>query len=66
MLPFARPHVRAPKHQPLSVILKDDPPTEDNAERQEPITGWDAEFVKVDQATLFEMILVRVLFCQPG
>eukprot|EP00729_Bicosta_minor_P007632 gene7632-22523_t len=36
---------------------KDDPPQDDDSQKSEPITGWDAEFVKVDQATLFEMIL---------
>ena len=29
--------------------------------RLEPIVGWDADFVKVDQATLFEMILAANL-----
>eukprot|EP00053_Salpingoeca_punica_P005443 m.54353 g.54353 ORF g.54353 m.54353 type:complete len:166 (+) comp13243_c3_seq1:76-573(+) len=39
---------------------KDDAPlTEEqaNEKRSEDITGWDAEFVKVDMATLFKMIL---------
>jgi S-phase kinase-associated protein 1 len=35
---------------------KDDAPSAEE-DKNEPITGWDAEFVKVDQATLFEMIL---------
>ena len=37
--------------------VQDDPPQDEDSQKTEPITGWDAEFVKVDQATLFEMIL---------
>eukprot|EP00052_Salpingoeca_macrocollata_P000410 m.20143 g.20143 ORF g.20143 m.20143 type:complete len:164 (+) comp10497_c0_seq1:95-586(+) len=39
---------------------KDDPPLSEEQElerRNEEITGWDADFVKVDQNTLFDMIL---------
>eukprot|EP00041_Stephanoeca_diplocostata_P008755 m.129340 g.129340 ORF g.129340 m.129340 type:complete len:165 (+) comp17460_c0_seq1:158-652(+) len=41
---------------------KDDPPQEQsdaasNSKSIDPVSGWDAEFCKVDQATLFEMIL---------
>ncbi len=42
---------------------KDDPPPpedDDNKEkRTDDISSWDAEFLKVDQGTLFELILVR-------
>ncbi len=34
---------------------KDDPPSEDDTDKKDPIHGWDLEFTKVDQATLFEM-----------
>ena len=41
---------------------KDDPPPpedDDNKEkRTDDITSWDADFLKVDQGTLFELILV--------
>ena len=33
------------------------------AKSDDDIKAWDAEFVKVDQATLFDLILVR---CFPG
>jgi len=40
---------------------KDDAPTsEDQLGMDSEIVGFDADFVKVDQATLFEMILVRL------
>jgi S-phase kinase-associated protein 1 len=42
---------------------KDDPPPpedDDNKEkRTDDISSWDADFLKVDQGTLFELILVR-------
>lgn len=39
---------------------KDDPSApEDQTTAESEIVGFDADFVKVDQATLFEMILVR-------
>jgi hypothetical protein len=41
----------------VPVVVQDDPPQDEDTQKTEPITGWDAEFVKVDQATLFEMIL---------
>ncbi|KAJ1355557.1 Skp1- protein [Parelaphostrongylus tenuis] len=40
---------------------KDDPPSTDDSDNQEKrtddISSWDVEFLKVDQATLFELIL---------
>jgi S-phase kinase-associated protein 1 len=40
---------------------KDDPPVADDAEsrerRTDDIPSWDVEFLKVDQGTLFELIL---------
>ena len=50
---------------------KDDPPPpedDDNKEkRTDDIEPWDQEFLKVDQGTLFELILVRqVLSCFRG
>lgn len=42
--------------------VQDDTPLSEeqaSAERYSEITGADAEFLKVDQLTLFEMILVR-------
>ena len=50
---------------------KDDPPPpedDDNKEkRTDDIEPWDQEFLKVDQGTLFELILVRkVLLCFRG
>jgi len=40
---------------------KDDPPTPDDDENKEKrtddISSWDADFLKVDQGTLFELIL---------
>jgi S-phase kinase-associated protein 1 len=46
---------------------KDDPPPpedDDNKEkRTDDISSWDADFLKVDQGTLFELILVcRMIF----
>lgn len=45
---------------------KDDPPPpedDDNKEkRTDDISSWDADFLKVDQGTLFELILVSVHF----
>lgn len=42
---------------------KDDPPPpeddENKEKRTDDICSWDAEFLKVDQGTLFELILVR-------
>ncbi len=42
---------------------KDDPPPpeddENKEKRTDDISSWDAEFLKVDQGTLFELILVR-------
>ena len=44
---------------------KDDPPAvddEDNKEkRADDISSWDADFLKVDQGTLFELIMVSVM-----
>lgn len=44
---------------------KDDPPPpaddEDEEKRTDDIGTWDMEFLKVDQGTLFELILVSVL-----
>ena len=41
---------------------KDDPPPpeddENKEKRTDDISSWDAEFLKVDQGTLFELILV--------
>ncbi|XP_070184834.1 S-phase kinase-associated protein 1-like [Littorina saxatilis] len=43
---------------------KDDPPPpeddENKEKRTDDICSWDAEFLKVDQGTLFELILVSV------
>ena len=41
----------------MLLFPQDDPPQDEDSQKTDPITGWDAEFVKVDQATLFEMIL---------
>lgn len=42
---------------------KDDPPPpeddENKEKRTDDISSWDADFLKVDQGTLFELILVR-------
>ena len=35
-------------------------PDEKPAKTEDEVKNWDAEFVKVDQATLFDLILVRV------
>lgn len=44
---------------------KDDPPPpeddENKEKRTDDISSWDTEFLKVDQGTLFELILVRTL-----
>ena len=44
---------------------KDDPPPpeddENKEKRTDDISSWDADFLKVDQGTLFELILVRFL-----
>ena len=44
---------------------KDDPPPpeddENKEKRTDDISSWDAEFLKVDQGTLFELILVSLL-----
>lgn len=48
---------------------KDDPPPPEDDENKEKRTDdipvWDQEFLKVDQGTLFELILVNILelFC---
>jgi len=45
-------------HKDDAIINEDD----DNKEkRTDDIGSWDAEFLKVDQGTLFELILVRSL-----
>ena len=36
---------------------RDSPPAEEDGGQRDPIHGWDLEFTRVDQATLFEMIL---------
>ena len=45
---------------------RDDPPPpeddENKEKRTDDICSWDAEFLKVDQGTLFELILVRGYF----
>ena len=45
---------------------KDDPPPpeddENKEKRTDDISSWDSEFLKVDQGTLFELILVRFLY----
>jgi S-phase kinase-associated protein 1 len=45
---------------------KDDPPPpeddENKEKRTDDICSWDAEFLKVDQGTLFELILVSFRF----
>ena len=44
---------------------KDDPPApeddENKEKRTDDIEPWDQEFLKVDQGTLFELILVSIL-----
>jgi len=44
---------------------KDDPPPpeddENKEKRTDDICSWDAEFLKVDQGTLFELILVFIV-----
>lgn len=56
---------------PLKVIQwcthhKDDPPPPEDDENKEKRTDdipvWDQEFLKVDQGTLFELILVNAVF----
>ena len=52
---------------------KDDPPLpeddENKEKRTDDISSWDADFLKVDQGTLFELILaanyldIKVSFC---
>ena len=51
---------------------KDDPPPQEDDENKEKrtddICSWDAEFLKVDQGTLFELILVcdgylKITYC---
>ena len=46
---------------------KDDPPPpeddENKEKRTDDISSWDAEFLKVDQGTLFELILVSISLC---
>lgn len=37
--------------------------TSDDKPTDEDLKAWDADFVKVDQATLFDLILVRFLSC---
>ena len=38
---------------------KDDPPPpEDDENKEKRISSWDAEFLKVDQGTLYELIMV--------
>ena len=45
---------------------KEDPPPpedDDNKEkRTDDIEPWDQEFLRVDQGTLFELILVRIMY----
>ena len=45
---------------------KDDPPQpeddENKQKRTDDISSWDADFLKVDQGTLFELILVSTLW----
>ena len=45
---------------------KDDPPMPEDdlnkEKRTDDITSWDQEFLKVDQGTLFELILVNITF----
>ena len=36
---------------------KDDEPTDEEMDKFEPITGWDADFVRVDMDTLFDIML---------
>ncbi len=56
MIEYCKYHVEASKK-----VADDKPKNEDD------IKQWDAEFVKVDQATLFDLILVRgSLICQEG
>jgi len=44
----------------------DDPPQDDDSQKSEPITGWDTEFVQMDQASLFELIQAgNTLDCKP-
>jgi S-phase kinase-associated protein 1 len=51
-------------HNPANYnfLIKDDPPPQEDDENKEKrtddICSWDAEFLKVDQGTLFELILV--------
>ena len=46
---------------------KDDPPPpeddENKEKRTDDICSWDAEYLKVDQGTLFELILVSNIVC---
>ena len=49
---------------------KDDPPPPEDDENKEKRTDdipvWDQEFLKVDQGTLFELILVRMFWKHKG
>lgn len=49
--------------------MQDDPPPpeddENKEKRTDDISSWDIEFLKVDQGTLFELILVRLSYHLP-
>ena len=49
-------------HVAAKVKSEDDKPTK----TEEEVSTWDKDFVKVDQATLFELILVRPYFSVGG
>lgn len=50
VIEYCKKHVEAPKADDRTASLDDD------------LKNWDAEFVRVDQATLFDLILVRIIF----
>ncbi|KAG2698293.1 hypothetical protein I3760_07G144700 [Carya illinoinensis] len=48
VIEYCKKHVEAPKAEERAASLDED------------LKTWDAEFVRVDQATLFDLILVRI------
>ena len=50
VIEYCKKHVEAPKSDDRSTSVDDE------------LKAWDTDFVKVDQATLFDLILVSLLF----
>ncbi|CAL9151753.1 unnamed protein product, partial [Musa hybrid cultivar] len=53
------------KHVDASAAASSKSPDDASKIADEELKSWDAEFVKVDQATLFDLILVRSLILSP-